>query len=91
MSRFAHTWASKEGGNFKCKHVADCFGSKLTQADSDEIKKRFEEDPKFYLSYCKAIESELNVRFKLIMKGTPEAKAAKDVRHGLRYNVHRWF
>ena len=48
--------------------------------DSDEIKERFRKDPKFYLAYCKAIESELNVRFRLVMNGTPEAKRAKEVR-----------
>jgi hypothetical protein len=62
--------------------------------DSEEIKERFRKDPKFYLAYCKAIESELNVRFRLVMNGTPEAKRAKEVRIETRrmlelYRVHQ--
>ncbi|CZT14616.1 related to monooxigenase [Ramularia collo-cygni] len=60
---FAQTWAAQTGGNFKY---------------SEEIKQRFVDDPEFYQRYCKAIESELNVRFKLIIKNTPESKAAKE-------------
>ncbi|GIZ39954.1 hypothetical protein CKM354_000331300 [Cercospora kikuchii] len=60
---FAQTWAAKDGGNFSY---------------SDEAKERFRQDPTYYQKYCKAIESELNVRFKLIMNGSPEAKAAKE-------------
>lgn len=44
------------------------------------MKERFASDPEYYLRYCKSIESELNVRFKLILNDTPEATHAKQVR-----------
>lgn len=47
--------------------------------DSQEIQDKFREDTEYYLRYCKAVESELNVRFRLILNGTPEAIAAKEV------------
>ncbi|KAK4635895.1 FAD-binding monooxygenase moxY [Fulvia fulva] len=60
---FAQTWAAVDGGNFDY---------------TEEAKKRFRQDDKQYQAYCKAIESELNVRFRLILNGTPEASAAKE-------------
>ncbi|PVH71630.1 steroid monooxygenase [Cadophora sp. DSE1049] len=59
---FAPAYAGLDGENF---HY------------SSEMKNRFKTDPEFYLRYCKAIESELNIRFKLILNDTPEAIAAK--------------
>lgn len=47
--------------------------------DTDEQKKLFAEDPKHSLKYRKMIESELNQRFKFIVQGTPEQKAALEV------------
>jgi hypothetical protein len=47
--------------------------------DTEKQKKRFEEHPEEYAAYCKEIEDELNTRFKLILKGTPEALAAREV------------
>ncbi|KAJ3508268.1 hypothetical protein NM208_g15846 [Fusarium decemcellulare] len=44
---------------------------------SDETKQRFRSDPDFYLLYCKAIESELNVRFKFLINDSPEAIASR--------------
>ncbi|KAJ7243363.1 FAD/NAD-P-binding domain-containing protein [Mycena haematopus] len=43
---------------------------------SEEQKQRFRDDPKHALKYRKMIESELNERFKFIIQGTPEQKAA---------------
>ncbi|KAJ7349078.1 FAD/NAD-P-binding domain-containing protein [Mycena albidolilacea] len=56
---------------------------------SEEQKKRFRDDPKHALKYRKMIESELNERFKFLIQGTPEQKAAlefgnKDMRLRLR-------
>ncbi|KAJ7796872.1 FAD/NAD-P-binding domain-containing protein [Mycena olivaceomarginata] len=56
---------------------------------SEEQKKRFRDDPKHALKYRKMIESELNERFKFLIQGTPEQKAAlefgnKDMRQRLR-------
>jgi hypothetical protein len=48
--------------------------------DTEQQKKRFEENPAEYVAYCKEIEDELNQRFKLILKDTPEAVAARVVR-----------
>lgn len=48
-------------------------------ADTDEQKKRFAEKPDLFLRYSKMIESELNVRFKFILNGTPEAEGAREV------------
>ncbi|KAH7072432.1 FAD/NAD-P-binding domain-containing protein [Paraphoma chrysanthemicola] len=59
---FAQTWAGIDGGNF---------------AYTEEVKQKFRNDEKHYMAYCKAIESELNMRFKIILNGTPEAAAAK--------------
>jgi hypothetical protein len=47
------------------------------------MKQQFQDNPEYYLKYCKAIESELNVRFKLILNDTPEAMEAKEVSIGL--------
>jgi hypothetical protein len=47
--------------------------------DTPTQKQLFKEQPKLYLKYSKMIESELNQRFKFILKNTPEAKAAKEV------------
>ncbi|KAF7323243.1 hypothetical protein HMN09_00105100 [Mycena chlorophos] len=43
---------------------------------SEEQKERFREDPKHAMKYRKMIESELNERFKFLIQGTPEQKAA---------------
>ncbi|KAM5347462.1 hypothetical protein ACJ41O_010467 [Fusarium nematophilum] len=55
---FAPTYAGPEGKNFEY---------------SSETKSRFRSDPEFYLSYCKAIESELNIRFKFLINGSEDA------------------
>jgi cation diffusion facilitator CzcD-associated flavoprotein CzcO len=44
---------------------------------SEETKQRFRDNPIFYLSYCKAIESELSVRFKFLINGSEDSIAAK--------------
>ncbi|KAF7305151.1 hypothetical protein MKEN_01230300 [Mycena kentingensis (nom. inval.)] len=43
---------------------------------SEEQKQRFRNDPKHAMKYRKMIESELNERFKFIVQGTDEQKAA---------------
>lgn len=50
-------------------------------ADTDDMKEKFRNDPEYYLRYCKAVESELNVRFKFLLNDTPDAAAAKEVCH----------
>lgn len=60
---FAQKFAGKNGANFRY---------------TDKQKKEFAENPDLFLKYSKMIESELNQRFKFILKNTPEAKAAKD-------------
>ncbi|KIW45757.1 uncharacterized protein PV06_04115 [Exophiala oligosperma] len=60
---FAPTYAGKDGENF---HY------------SKETQQKFREDPQFYLAYCKAIESELNVRFKFYINGSASAIEAKE-------------
>lgn len=45
---------------------------------SDETKEKFRNDPVFYLKYCKAIESELNVRFKFYINGSQDAQIARE-------------
>ncbi|KAF2802377.1 FAD/NAD(P)-binding domain-containing protein [Mytilinidion resinicola] len=45
---------------------------------SEEQKKRWEENPDEYLEYRKAIELELNSRFRLYLKDSPEQKEALD-------------
>ncbi len=47
--------------------------------DTPEQQKRFADNPQLFLKYSKMIESELNVRFKFILNGTPEAEGAKEV------------
>lgn len=59
---FAQTWAGKDGANF---------------AYTPEQMKYLEENPKKYLEYRKQIENELNQRFKFIIKGSQEAKDAR--------------
>lgn len=60
---FAQTWAGKDGANFEY---------------TEEQKKFLEENPEKYLEYRKQIENELNQRFKFIIKGSPEAQAARE-------------
>ncbi|KAK4561381.1 hypothetical protein LTR86_004698 [Recurvomyces mirabilis] len=60
---FAQTWAGSEGSNFEY---------------TPEQQKYLEENPKKYLEYRKQIENELNQRFKFIIKGSQEAKDARD-------------
>lgn len=64
---FAPKYAGKDGNNF---------------AYSEETKRRFREDPKFYLAYCKAIESELSTRFRMVVNDSPEAKQARKFSEG---------
>ncbi|KAJ4485928.1 FAD/NAD-P-binding domain-containing protein [Lentinula aciculospora] len=58
---FAQQFAGPGGKNFRY---------------TEEQKKKYSEDPKYALKYRKMIESELNERFKFIVQGTPEQKAA---------------
>jgi hypothetical protein len=51
----------------------------MREPDTSEQKRLFRENPVDYVKYCKSIEDELNVRFKFILKGTPEAEEAKAV------------
>ncbi|OQO06048.1 hypothetical protein B0A48_08636 [Cryoendolithus antarcticus] len=60
---FAQTWAGTDGSNF---------------AYTKEQQKYLMENPRKYMEYRKQIEDELNQRFKFIIKGSPEAKAARD-------------
>ena len=60
---FAQTWAGTDGANF---------------AYTPEQLKFLEENPEKYLEYRKQIENELNQRFKFILKGSLEAKAARE-------------
>jgi cation diffusion facilitator CzcD-associated flavoprotein CzcO len=60
---FAPKYAGENGKNFSY---------------SEETKKRFEQDPEFYKTYCKAVESELNQRFKIVMNGSDEAISARE-------------
>lgn len=57
-------FASKDGGNFNY---------------SDEQKEILQNDPVKYLKYRKIIESEMNVRFKFILNGSPEQAAVHKV------------
>lgn len=59
---FGQGWAGTNGANFEY---------------TDAQKKYLEENPKKYLEYRKQLENELNMRFKFIIKGSPEAKAAR--------------
>jgi cation diffusion facilitator CzcD-associated flavoprotein CzcO len=45
---------------------------------SEEQKRHWEEHPEAYLSYRKSVESELNSRFRLYLKHSPEQRAAKE-------------
>ncbi|KAK8858795.1 hypothetical protein IAR55_003025 [Kwoniella newhampshirensis] len=60
-SAFAEKYAGPGGKNFLY---------------TEEQKQRFAENPKESLKYRKMIESELNQRFRFLIKGTPEQNAA---------------
>lgn len=60
---FAQKFAGENGANFRY---------------TEKQKKEFAENPDLSLKYSKMIESELNQRFKFILKNTPEAKMAMD-------------
>lgn len=66
-SNFGHTFAGRDGANF---------------AYSQEQLDFLRENPKQYLKYRKQIEDELNQRFKFIIKGSDEAKVARDFAFG---------
>lgn len=61
---FGQRFAGKNGQNFQY---------------SDKQKDIFRNDPRKYLKYRKNIESELNVRFRFILNGSPEQAAARKV------------
>jgi hypothetical protein len=61
---FAQKYAGPGGKNFEY---------------SEEQKKQFAENPRESLKYRKMIESELNLRFRFLIKGTPEQAAALEV------------
>ena len=60
---FAQKFAGENGANF---HY------------TAKQKEEFAKNPDLFLKYSKMIESELNQRFKFILKNTKDAKAAKD-------------
>ena len=60
---FGQKWAGKDGANFA-----------YTSEQIDFLRA----NPKKYLEYRKVIEDELNQRFKFIIKGSDEAKQARD-------------
>ncbi|KAF2251834.1 FAD/NAD(P)-binding domain-containing protein [Trematosphaeria pertusa] len=60
---FAQTWAGKRGANFRY---------------SEEQLSYLKENPRKYLEYRKQIENELNQRFKFIIKGSEEARMARE-------------
>lgn len=60
---FAQRWAAKNGDNFKY---------------SEEQLQFLKDNPFKYLEYRKQIENELNQRFKFIIKGSQEAKLARE-------------
>lgn len=60
---FAQTWAGKDGANFEY---------------TPEQRKYLEQNPKEYLKYRKQVENELNQRFKFIIKGSEEARVARE-------------
>lgn len=59
---FAPKYAGPGGANFKY---------------SSTTKEMFEKNPELYLRYCKAIESELSVRFRMVLNDSPEALEAR--------------
>lgn len=76
---FAQQYAGPGGANFECGYsCASASRPHLTNfQDSTQQKEEWAEHPIRHLNYCKAIEQELNQRFRFILKGTPEAEAAK--------------
>ncbi|ETI20877.1 hypothetical protein G647_07220 [Cladophialophora carrionii CBS 160.54] len=62
---FAQRFAGPNGANFHCKYNKPPGWA-------------FAENPELFLKYSKMIESELNVRFKFILNGTPEAEGARE-------------
>ncbi|KAK4544729.1 hypothetical protein LTR36_003978 [Oleoguttula mirabilis] len=60
---FGQMWAGKDGANF---------------AYTPEQLKYLEDHPQKYLEYRKQVENELNQRFKFIIKGSEEARVARD-------------
>ncbi|KAL2844102.1 dimethylaniline monooxygenase [Aspergillus pseudoustus] len=58
---FGQAYAGKDGQNFSY---------------SEEQKKAFADNPKMYHQYKKTIESELNTRFKLVLRNTKESDEA---------------
>lgn len=60
----------------------------MTSSDTDEQKKIMQSDPRKYLTYRKNIESEISHRFKFILNGSAEQKAAREVYMSLNQHGH---
>ncbi|KIW27920.1 uncharacterized protein PV07_07615 [Cladophialophora immunda] len=54
------------------------YRTSLDLKDTPEQQKASVDNPELFPKYSKMIELELNIRFKLILNGTPEAEAAKE-------------
>lgn len=79
---FAQKYSGPGGTNFECKisgRTDVCHMLIMICTDSEEQKEHFRNDPIEYQKYNKGIENELNVRFRYILQGTPEALEAKKV------------
>ncbi|KAG8428476.1 hypothetical protein J3459_003898 [Metarhizium acridum] len=75
---FAQSKAGPGGSNFSCivpQQTISIHSLNLGTV-SEEQKQTFRTDPEAYMDYRKDIESELNSRFKLIIKDSPEQEEA---------------
>jgi hypothetical protein len=52
----------------------------MSRTDSDEQKKRFREDPKYYLEFRKAMENKINSSFRHNLKDHVWQKLGREVR-----------
>lgn len=90
---FAQRFAGPQGANFACESIErlGSLGTPCTDdvsPDTEEQKKTFRDKPELFLRYSKMIESELNQRFKFILKNTREADLAKEVPDLFTIHIH---
>ena len=80
---FAQKYAGPSGGNFNCAKLFMSYVMLIKlnfDIDTEETKNLLEQHPELSLKYSKMVESELNKRFRFIIKGTPEYAAATEVK-----------
>lgn len=87
---YAQAHAGPDGGNFQCLCLTKQTKLEILltncPSDSEEMRRKFVEDPDWYLKYRKTIEYEMS-DFMLVHKNTPLLNSANKVQNLFLYPV----